>query len=426
MKIAVIGGGSTYTPELVDGLIDRWRDLGLDELVLYDINPERMGVVADFCRRMAKRRDAGFEIVETTSLEDAVRDAGFVLTQIRVGGQEARHRDITLGLKYGLVGQETVGVGGFAKALRTIPEMLKICEVAEQLAPQTCIVNFTNPSGIITEAIVNHSNLKCVGLCNIPIEIQILIARFMGAEPEDVELDYIGLNHLGWIRRVSLKGQDITGRLFDMFLGGELPANIPDLDYDPWLIKAIGMFPTYYLRYYFYPGRIVQQLKAKPKTRAEEVMEIERRLLDIYRDPNRAEKPPELSERGGAFYSVIAVLVIESVHKDLGRTLIVNTKNAGAIPDLPDDCAVEVPSRVDADGAHALYCGPLPEKVKGLVQSVKAYERLTIQAAVNGDYDAALCALMTNPLGPTAENAKELLDELLTINGLWSRFGGER
>jgi len=422
MKIAVVGGGSTYTPELIDGLLDRCRELDIDEIALCDIDPERMGIVADFCRRMAKHKGADVEIADTSSLEDAVKDSSFVLTQIRVGGQRARHRDITLGLKYDLIGQETVGVGGFAKALRTIPEMLKICEVTERLAPEACIVNFTNPSGIITEAIINHTSLKCVGLCNIPIEIQILIARLIDAEPDDVELDYLGLNHLGWIRRVKVKGQDITDRLFDLFLGGELPANIPDLDYDPWLVEAIGMFPTYYLRYYFYPNRLVEELKKKPKSRAEEVMEIEDRLLEIYRDPSRDEKPPELSERGGAFYSVIAVLVIESVYTDMGRTLIVNTRNSGAIPDLPDDCSVEVPSRVDAGGAHALYCGPLPEKVAGLVQSVKSYERLTIQAGVHGDYDAALCALMTNPLGPTAENAKDLLDELLSANGLWPRF----
>ena len=422
MKIAVVGGGSTYTPELMDGLIGKWRELELDEVALCDIDPERLKIVADFCRRMAEHGGAGFKIVDTTSLEDAVSDASFVLTQIRVGGQRARHRDIKLGLKYGLVGQETVGVGGFAKALRTIPEILKICEITEKLAPDAVVVNFTNPSGIITETIINHTNLTCIGLCNIPIEIQILIARFVGAEPEDVELDYIGLNHLGWIRRVSVGGRDITDELFEMFLGGELPKNIPDLDYDPWLVRAFGMFPTYYLRYYFYPKRIVEQLKQKPKTRAEEVMEIEAKLLDIYRDPDRHEKPAELSERGGAFYSVIAVMVIESVKKNLGKRLIVNARNDGAISDLPPDASVEVPSVVDSSGAHALPCGPLPLEVRGLVQSVKAYEQLAVRAGVYGDYDAALCALLTNPLGPTAEDAKRLLDELLEVNGLWPRF----
>jgi len=422
MKIAVIGGGSTYTPELMDGLIDRWQALDIEEIALADINPERQRIVADFSRRMAKHRGAGVKIVDTASVEDAVGDATFVLTQIRVGGQQARHKDITLGLKYDLVGQETVGVGGFAKALRTIPEILKVCEIVEKFSPNAYLINFTNPSGIITETILNHSKLKCVGLCNIPIDLQIMIARFIDAEPDDVELDYFGLNHLGWVRRVRVRGQDITSKLFELFLSGDMPKNIPDFDYDPWLVEAQGMFPNFYLRYYYYPKRIVGELKAKPKTRAQEVMEIEEKLLKIYGDASRHEKPVELSERGGAFYSLIAVLVLESIYKDLGKTLVVNAANNGAIPDLPDNCSVEVPSRVDAAGAHTLYCGPLPEKVKGLVQSVKAYERLTIQAGVFCDYDAALCALITNPIGPTAEVAKTLLDELLEINGLQHKF----
>lgn len=422
MKIAIIGGGSTYTPELMEGLIERWRALDIDEVILADINPERQKIVADFCRRMAKHKGAEFKIIDTTSIEDAIKDASFVLTQIRVGGQAARHKDIMLGLKYNLVGQETVGVGGFAKALRTIPEILRICQTVEKFSPNAFLINFTNPSGIITETIINHSNVKCVGLCNVPIDLQIMIARFVGAEPDDVELDYFGLNHLGWIRRVFVHGKDITNELFDLLIRGDLPKNIPDFDYDLWLIQALGMFPNFYLRYYYYPKRIVEELKKKPKTRAEEVMEIEEKLLKIYSDKTKFEKPLELSERGGAFYSLIAVLVIESIYKDLGKTLIVNALNNGAISDLPDNCSVEVPSRVDSSGARTLYCGPLPEKVKGLVQAVKAYERLTIQAGVYNDYDAALCALMTNPIGPTADIAKTLLDELLEINGLAHKF----
>lgn len=422
MKIAIIGGGSTYTPELMDGLIDRWRTLNIDEVTLSDIDPERQKIVAEFCRRMAKHKGTEFKIVDTTSIEDAVKDASFVLTQIRVGGQAARHKDITLGLKYDLIGQETVGVGGFAKALRTIPEILKICHAVEKFSPNAYLINFTNPSGIITETIINHSNVKCIGLCNVPIDLQIMIARFVGVEPDDVELDYFGLNHLGWIRRVFARGQDITSELFELLLKGDLPKNIPDFDYDLWLMEALGMFPNFYLRYYYYPKRIAEELKKKPKTRAEEVMEIEEKLLKIYSDQTKHEKPVELSERGGAFYSLIAVLVLESIYKDLGKTLIVNATNNGAIPDLPDNCSVEVPSRIDATGARTLYCGPMPEKVKGLVCAVKSYERLTIQAGVYNDYDAALCALMTNPIGPTAEIAKTLLDELLTINGLEHKF----
>ena len=418
MKIAVIGGGSTYTPELIEGFVDKQPRLQVTEVILHDIDPSRLTIVGAFAQRMAANGGAEFKINTTLDLKVALDGADFVLSQIRVGGQNARHKDIQFCLKHGLIGQETTGIGGFAKALRTIPEILKLCGLIEHYAPKAWMLNFTNPSGLVTEAILKHSRVRVLGLCNIPIEVKISIARELSVEPSRIRLDYVGLNHLAWLRRVFLDGKDITPQMLSQILTKGTPKNIPDFDYDPLLISCLGMIPNYYLRYYYYKNKMFEILREKKKDRAEEVMEIERELLTIYEDPKTSTKPALLAQRGGAYYSVIAVELIEALRGKLEVEHIINLANADATPDLPPDAAIEAPALINDSGARPLPIGRIDKKIRGLIQMVKAYEELTIQAALNKDYQSALLALITHPLGPGAENAEMILDELLAINGL--------
>ena len=418
MKISIIGSGSTYTPEVIEGLLERGDRLGVECLHLYDIDAERLDVVGSFISRMAAHAGAPFEVSMGMDLDEAVSGSDFILSQIRVGGQQARHRDILTGLKHGLIGQETTGVGGFAKAMRTIPVVLDICRRIEALAPGACLINFTNPSGLITEAILNHSTVRAVGLCNIPYELKMTAAKELDVDAESVRLDYVGLNHLAWIRRLFVDGRDVTPVLLEMLASGEVPKNIPDLDYDADLIRALGVFPQYYLRYYYYPGRMLRAILSKDRTRAEEVMEIEAELLDYYRDIANRTKPELLNNRGGAYYSTAAVLLIDAIANDTGAEHIVNVANEGTIPELPDDAVVEVPSLVGSAGAKPLPMEHVQEEILGLIQIVKAYERLTIRAATAQDYRAAYLALLNHPLGPSAENAGKVLDDIIAVNGL--------
>jgi 6-phospho-beta-glucosidase len=348
MKIAVIGGGSTYTPELVEGLIERASRLGLTELALMDIDAERLDVVGRFAQRMVAHAGAGFRVTLTADRRAALDGASFVNTQFRVGGQAARHQDELLGLRHGLIGQETTGIGGMAKALRTVPVVQSICGDMVRYCPAAWLVNFTNPSGLITEAILNSFGWeRAIGLCNVPIEMKMVIARLMNVADDEVDLDVVGLNHLGWIRRIVVQGQDITARLLGMLAESDGPKNIPDIDYAPEVIRALGAVPLYYNRYYYNTERVLAHLQAKPLTRAQEVMAIEAKLLAKYRDPRQTTKPNELSQRGGAFYSRIAVDVIDAIVNDLRLPHAVNVRNRGAIPNLPEDCVVETMCATD-------------------------------------------------------------------------------
>jgi len=418
MKVAVIGGGSTYTPELIHGFASKGSDLGVTEICLQDIDASRLEIVGRFCRRLLSAKGARIGLRETDSLEEAVEGSGFVLIQIRVGGQQARNRDILLGLKHGLIGQETTGIGGFAKALRTLPVVMNICRTVEKYAPSSWVLNFTNPSGLVTEAILAHTRVKALGLCNIPVDVKMSIAREAGLAPERIRLDYVGLNHLSWLRRVLVDDRDIMPEIMEQILKKGIPKNIPDLDYEPRLLESLGMLPMYYLRYYYYPEKMLRLLKEKKKTRAEEVMEIEEKLLEMYRDETLCEKPDLLDQRGGAYYSLVAVDLIEALCREEGSEHVVNLANGASTPDLPPDAVIECTARVSSAGARPLPVGPLDPRVKGLIQTVKAYEALTIQASHNQDRKAALWALVTHPLGPPGDRAFEILDELIEINGL--------
>ncbi|HEY3359435.1 MAG TPA: 6-phospho-beta-glucosidase [Polyangia bacterium] len=417
MKIGVLGGGSTYTPELVDGLLERARALGVDEIALMDIDAARLECVGRFCQRMAARAGGGVRVTLTPAGPAAIEGAAFVVTQIRVGGQEARRRDERLGMRHGLIGQETTGVGGFAKALRTIPAILGYAEELARRAPAAWLINFTNPSGLVTEAILTRTGARAIGLCNIPLGFRLEIAKAVGVTPAEVELDYVGLNHLAWIRRVRVRGADVTAQVLAAGRRNG-PANFEALDYPDWWVDALGMIPNDYLRYFYLEPEMAEQQRAKPRTRAEEVMEVERELLAYYADPAHDEKPAALAKRGGAFYSRAACELMAALASEVPAVQIVDVRNGGAVPDLPPGAVVEVPCRIDRTGAHPLPVGPLPPEIRGLMAHVKAYEELAVRAGADRDRRAALLALVAHPLVPSITVAQAVLDELLAENGL--------
>jgi 6-phospho-beta-glucosidase len=408
MKVAVIGGGSTYTPELVSGLARERERVEIDDLVLQDIDPERREVVGGLAARMLER--AGYEgrLEVTDELERAVDGANFVLIQIRVGGQEARLRDETIPLACGCIGQETTGAGGFAKSLRTVPVVLGIAdEVRRRAASEAWIIDFTNPVGIVTRALLDAGH-RAIGLCNVAIGFQRSFAARLGVEPERVVVDQVGLNHLTWVRAVRLDGEDVLPRLLDEH-GEEIAAGV---ELPRRLIEELGAIPSYYLHYFYAHDEVLaEQLAGVP--RAETVMEIERGLLDLYRDPSLNEKPALLDQRGGAFYSEAAIGLAASLATGDGATHVVDVRNEGTLEGLAADDVVELPALVGRDGPVALEQAPLAPELLGLVQHVAAYERLTAEAAATGDLGLAKKALLTHPLIGQDAMAEQLLESLL-------------
>lgn len=413
-KLAYIGGGSSYTPEFADGFIQHEKDIELEEIALFDIDEERLNVVGGMVERMMRYAELDTKVTCTLSRPEAVEGAQFVVSAIRVGLMEARIRDEKIPLKHGVLGQETTGPGGTLKAWRTIPVALDIARDVAKYAPDAWYLNFTNPSGIITEAIYKNTDLNVIGLCNNPINMQAVVAQMLNVSPDDIFLEWVGLNHVNWIKKVYACGKDATADLIVTF------ANIPeDSDFhlfDIELINALGVIPTYYLQYYYYHPRKLAEAKAAEKTRGEVVKEAEKELLEKYADPKQLVKPPELSLRGGALYSEAALRLIQSLMFDRRDVQIVVTRNNGSIPDLPDDASVEVPCVVGAHGVTPLHMGPLPETIRALCQQAKAWESWTVEAGVTGDRNAALMAMLTCPLVPSYEVAKALLDDMLPAN----------
>ena len=406
LKIGVIGAGSTYTPELVEGLLQRSEAIPLSELVLMDIDEEKLSIVGGLAKRMVERAGSPVVVKLTTDRTEAIAGSTFVLTQMRVGRLQARRKDELIPRQLGYIGQETTGPGGFAKALRTIPVILDIAHQMEEHAPGATMINFTNPAGIITEAVLTHSSINAIGLCNGPIGTRKAIVKALDAEDRDVSMRYFGLNHLSFAADILLRGEDVTDRVIEAFAADrdETGAGI---------LRGLRLIPSSYLQYFYQTPEKVDQQRHEERSRAEEVMEIEEQLLKMYQDPNLAEKPAILEKRGGAWYSTVATTLIASMVGNAGDVHIVNTRNNGAIPDLPPGCAVEVPAMIDARGATPVVQGPLPLRVRGLVQHVKAYEQLTVQAAVSGDREAAVWALVNNPLVGSYHAAVELVDRLI-------------
>ena len=411
VKIAVVGGGSTYTPELIDGFARRPERLPIDELVLLDIDPTRLEIVGGLARRMLQRLGWGGRLVTTSDRDAAIDGADYVIVQLRVGGQAARLVDETLPQRFGTIGQETTGAGGFAKALRTVPVVLDLAELtARRAAKGAWIVDFTNPVGIVTQALLDDGH-RAIGLCNVAIGLQRTMAAHFNVPPDSVELEHVGLNHLSWERAVRVDGVDRLPALLD----GEGDWIAREMGFPVELIRALGAIPSYYLHYYYLTDEILRGQR-DGNTRAQEVMAIETRLLEMYKDPNLTEKPALLATRGGAFYSEAAAQLIASLNDGASDVQVVDVRNEGALPDLPDDAVVEVPARIDRDGAHPLPLAPLAPELRGLVQQVKAFEQLTIAAARSGDEATALRGLMANPLVARWSVARPLLDALLEAN----------
>lgn len=413
-KLTVLGGGSTYTPELLDGLIQRRGEIAVDTVSLYDIHAERLSVVGGLVQRMFRRASLATRLELTQNLEQSIEGADFVISQIRVGWMAARILDERIPLRHNVLGQETVGAGGIFKAQRTIPVTLHFAEQVAHLAPKAWFLNFTNPSGMITEALLKHSPLRrVVGLCNVPINSQRAVARLLGVSDDEVWLDWLGLNHLGWIRKVEIAGEDHLPEILEKLSlapPDEAKRNFP---FSAHLLQTLQILPTYYLRYYYATPQVIEEIGRVGKTRGEIVAEIEQALLAQYRDPNLDTKPAELSQRGGALYSEAALRLMHSLLTDRRDVQILIVRNDGAIPDLPEDVAVEVPAVVGAHGVTPLACGSIPPTIKPLLETVKISEMLAVEAGVSGSRQQLIQALWANPLVPSFEMAITLTDELL-------------
>jgi 6-phospho-beta-glucosidase len=417
LKVAVIGGGSTYSPELVNGFLARTAAFPLHELVIMDISPERLEVVGGFVRRMVEARGAPFRVTVTDNQREAIRDARYVVTQLRVGMMQARRADEYLGMRHGLIGQETTGVGGMAKALRTIPVILNVARDMHELAPGALLVNFTNPAGLVTEALTRYApGVTAVGLCNVPIHAKMnilhgLAGQGMQVDETRVELKTLGLNHLSWHYGFTVDGEDIWSQVFEEYLKEVRAA--PDSIWDAPTLENLRMMPNPYLQYFYYTEKKLAEQKKWPPSRAEQVMEIEAATLRQYADPQLTEPPPELMKRGGAYYSTVATQLLHAHYNNTGETHVVNLRHDGAVPGWDPSWVLEMPARVDAAGIHPLPTEPLPNVALGLISGVKAYELLTVEAAVHGDRRAAYEALLVHPLGPRADQVQTVLDDLL-------------
>ncbi|MGP8956293.1 6-phospho-beta-glucosidase [Enterobacter mori] len=425
VKIVVIGAGSSYTPELIEGLINRHHELPLRELWFVDIDEgrEKMAIVASLTRRMLRKAGISLQVNETINRREALRDADFVCSQFRAGCLDARISDERISLKYGFIGQETNGMGGFANACRTIPIALEIAADMEELCPNAWLLNFTNPSGMVTEAILRHSKVKTVGLCNVPVIMQKGIANVLACENErEFVMQVAGLNHFIYVRQIMYKGRDYLNDVIESITNGPdllVPKNIPPFKWPAHLMKGLGMIPCPYHRYYYMSDDLYKQEVGEAKgegTRGEVVKEIERELFKIYSNPDLAEKPKALEGRGGQYYSDAACELISAIYNDKRTVMHVNTRNNGTIAGLPDDCAVEVSSMITSAGPVPLNVAAFPEDTLCQLQMMKSFERLTIKAAMTGDRHTAWRALAINPLVESGEVLEQAIDEIIEVN----------
>ncbi|OUY74262.1 6-phospho-beta-glucosidase [Klebsiella pneumoniae] len=428
LKIVVIGGGSSYTPELIEGLLNRYHEMPVASLWLVDIEEgkEKVEIIAGLARRMIAKAGLTIEVVATLDRESALGDADFVCSQFRAGCLDARISDERISLKYGLIGQETNGLGGFANACRTIPIALEIAADMERLCPDAWLLNFTNPSGMVTEAILRHSRIKAVGLCNVPVIMQKGITTLLQcADEKEVVMQVAGLNHFIFVRQILHKGKEwLPGVIAEINAGRDplVPRNIPPFRWPSHLLQGLGMIPCAYLRYYYMKDDLLRQELAEAGgegTRGEVVKQLEKILFDQYRDPHLAVKPKALEGRGGQYYSEAACELMNAIYNDKRIIMHVNTRNNGAISGLPDDCAVEVSSLITASGPLPLNVAPFQEDTLRLLQLMKSFERLTIEAALTGNRHTAWRALMLNPLIVSGEKLELALDEVIAENRQW-------
>ncbi|MDQ0115021.1 6-phospho-beta-glucosidase [Paenibacillus harenae] len=420
LKIAVIGGGSSYTPEIVEGFINKYNEMPVRELWLVDIEEgkHKLEIVGELAKRMVEKAGLSIKVMLTLDRREAIAGADFVTTQMRVGLLAARRRDEHIPISHGVIGQETTGPGGMMKALRTVPVILDICRDIEELAPEAWLLNFTNPAGIVTEAVQKHTKVKTVGLCNSPINFQKFLAKEYGVAEREVLPEFVGINHLHWVTAAYVNGED---KLQEMIQGGKdySATNVAAFDWDYDFLSSLGALPTYYLRYFYMTDVMFAEMKEsmeKNDTRADVVSRVEAELFELYKDVNLTEKPKQLEKRGGAYYSEAAVNLMHSLYTDRRDIQTLNVRNNGIIPFLPEDASIEVNCVVTAQGPIALPLQRVPEQITGLLHAVKTYESLTIEAAITGDRGIALQAMVHHPLVPSIAVAKQLLDEMLLAN----------
>ena len=420
VKIATIGGGSSYTPELMEGFIKRYDELPIREIWLVDIEEgrEKLEIVGKMAQRMWDASPYDVKIHLTLDRREALKDADFVTTQFRVGLLDARVKDERIPAYYGMLGQETNGAGGMFKAFRTVPVILEIVEDMKELCPNAWLVNFANPSGMVTEAVVRYGKWdKVIGLCNVPVMATMLEPGLIGKETDELIYKFAGLNHFHWHKVADTHGNDVTMALIDKMYQEDngLPKNIYDIPFERKLLEQMKMIPCAYHRYYYQEEEMLNHALEEYQTigtRAQQVKKTEQELFELYKNPQLDHKPEQLAQRGGAYYSDAACETIASIYANKQTQIVVSTKNNGAVPDLPADCVVEVTAYVGGQGARNVAFGELPTAERGWLQVMKAMELLTIEAAVTGDYGTALQAFTLNPLVTSGETGKRIMDEL--------------
>jgi 6-phospho-beta-glucosidase len=417
IKIAVIGGASSYTPELFANLAEEYKQLEVDQVSLMDLNTEKLTLIAEVCEKLVQNSDMSIRVITTQRYEQALAGADFVILQIRIGGLEARVRDETLPMKSGMVGNETTGAGGFVCALRTIPVVLDIAREIEKIAPEAWLLNLSNPAGIVTEALLKHSQVRSLGFCNIPINTTYALAEVLEVDPEDIQLDSFGLNHLSWTRGVYLNGKELLQPLFEevknldasLYQRGLVESLI-----NPIWLRTLRMIPGWYLRYFYCTDEVLEEDRKSQRTKGADDMLAEQRLHEIYSNVGYNQEARSILEsKGGAQYYLPVLNVIDSMVHDRGGVVVVDTRNGETLPDLPPEVCVEVPARVGRAKVEPLPSGRMPLTVRGLVQAVKTYEELTVEAALSGDQGTAIAALMANPLVSSNNKAKEFLGQVL-------------
>lgn len=410
ISVTVIGSGSTYCPELIYGFIEAKDSLKLKRVAFMDIDDRKREIVGGLCVRMLKSAGIDCEIIMTDDLDLALQGADFVVTQIRVGKLPCRHIDESIPLKHDLIGQETTGIGGFFKALRTIPVMAHIAERIEAICPDAWLINFTNPSGIISEFLINHTNVKTMGLCNVPIA---MIDDVKAAVGEDAKITYLGLNHLSWITSVKVNGEEKFDSIFDDNFAPTVMKNIHDDGFDMECLNACKGFPSSYLQYYYSRAAKLAYLKSGSKSRAQVCMEIEEELLKLYSDNELVVKPALLEQRGGYKYSLAAVSLIDSIANDKKDVHVVNIKNNGTLKFMDDDDIVEIAAVIGADGATPVEIDEFDNRhIISLMRTVKSYEKYTVEAAMKGSDEDAMNALMLHPLCGDFAQAKACYEEM--------------
>ena len=422
LKVVVIGGGSSYTPEIIEGMIRRHDSFPVTDIVLVDIEAgkEKLEIIGELAKRMIEKSGKTISLSWTLDRKMALQNADFVSTQIRVGGLKARAIDERIPLSHGFIGQETNGAGGAFKAYRTIPVLMEIAEDIHTICPGAWMINFTNPAGMVTEALLKHSkHKKVIGVCNIPFNMRHSVAEILAVAPEDVKIEFVGMNHFVFGQKVFVKGIDRTKEVLEKLVNENLdysPANIVNLGWSKTFIESTGLLPNPYHQYYFQTKDVLEKdLKAYEEhgIRAEVVQELEESLFEIYKNPSLYDKPKELEQRGGAFYSDVACSLMDSIYNNKEDIQTVNTFNNGTISDLPDDSVIEVNCVITKDGPKPIAIGSLPYAIKGIVQQMKAFEELVIRAAVTGNYNDAYLAFVMNPLLADEKRSKVVLDELL-------------